>query len=269
MMNPFSKEYIPKPKNSTVGNHKINQLTRERFFSGDEPNLEFLIRERYEWMKNHIDKDKKILELGSGAGLIKEVLKGFDIITSDVEKTPYIDTVIDATLIKEWIGEYDIIICSQMIHHLTSPINFLYNLNCMLKPGSLILINESNPSFIHRCIMILFQHEGWSYNVNPFDSSTSVKTGLKPMDGNNAVSRMIFDKPDKLLSICPLLDIVEDSFCESFLFIISGGVGKKTFTIQLPYLILKTISLFDIMISTLFPSIFPLSRKIVIKKRLE
>lgn len=266
MLNIFSKEYIP-IQSSHKKNDEINLITRQRFFSGKERNLEFLIKKRYDWMKPYLGKEKKIIEFGSGAGLIKEIFPNYDITLTDVEMTPYIDIEVDANNLPSWVKEYNVVICSQMIHHLEKPVKFLQDLQKILKPNSLILINESNLSFAHRFLLVLFQHEGWSFNLNPYNLKRKAKKGFNPMDGNNAISHMIFDKQSKFDKYFSSFEVIMNRYCESFIFILSGGVGKKIFTIQLPEFLLIIINYFDIFFSSIFSKLFPLSRNIVLRKK--
>ena len=85
-------EYKSKKKKNISEKH-----VREKIFNNIDLNLLFLLKKRFLWMKNYFPKKNKkiIIELGSGSGCIKKILKNEDIILTDIVKHPWIDLKID------------------------------------------------------------------------------------------------------------------------------------------------------------------------------
>ena len=259
----FSDEFIP-DKQDYIPNSVLNYNTNLRYYNKKENNLKFLVKSRYLWMNKYLI-NKKTIEIGSGSGLIKDIFPNYDITTTDIENTKYIDYVLDANNINSSISNYNVVIFSNVLHHLDNPVLTLKKLHENLKIDSFILINESSTSLLSRIIMYFLNHEGWSYKNNPYDYKKTFKFYNTPMSGNNALAKMIFDDNIKFTNTFPKFKILTNIYTESLIFLISGGVGKKYFTIQLPNTILNLLYIFDKFISKYFYLIFPLCRRIIIK----
>ena len=71
----FTKEFNPK---------RIKKCdtfkSRTKIIKNTNKNLKYLLDKRFAWMKKFIKKKKKVIELGSGNGIIKEVLKNNNIL---------------------------------------------------------------------------------------------------------------------------------------------------------------------------------------------
>ena len=52
------------------------------------------------WMKKHIKGKKNIIELGSGNGACKDVLKNKNIILTDIQRYPWINKIVDMNNLK-------------------------------------------------------------------------------------------------------------------------------------------------------------------------
>ena len=91
----FLKEFRPK---------KIKRCdiaeSRRRFMSKKNYNLRYLLEKRFFWMKKYIKNKKNIIELGSGNGVSKIILKNKNIIISDIQKYSWVDKKIDMNNLK-------------------------------------------------------------------------------------------------------------------------------------------------------------------------
>ena len=81
----------PKKKNSKTNNAKKTKegdipKSREKFKNKKNKNLIFLLEDRFFWMKKFIGNKKNIIELGSGNGASKEILKNENIIFFEMIK---------------------------------------------------------------------------------------------------------------------------------------------------------------------------------------
>ena len=66
----FPKEFNPKK----IKKCDISE-SRKRFKNKRNKNVRFLLEKRFLWMKKYIDGKKNIIELGSGNGASKDILK--------------------------------------------------------------------------------------------------------------------------------------------------------------------------------------------------
>ena len=95
-------------------NYKEN---RKKYFTNT--NYRFNLNKRLKWIKKFIDKNTKVIEIGSGSGLIKKIINS-KIITTDIKKNPYIDYILDMNAIvipKKFINYFKIIIFNHSLHH--------------------------------------------------------------------------------------------------------------------------------------------------------
>ena len=65
------------------------ELARASFLKTNH-NLSFLLNKRFSWMNNYISNGMKVIELGSGTGLLRHFID-YPVILSDVIKRSYID----------------------------------------------------------------------------------------------------------------------------------------------------------------------------------
>ena len=100
---------------------------------------------------------KNIIELGSGNGLAKQVLKR-KILLSDIDIHDWIDLKIDMNNIKlknKYVNNVDVFIINHALHHCAYPGKLLKNLNKYLKKGGYILINDPEISFFFKFFYLL------------------------------------------------------------------------------------------------------------------
>ena len=110
------------------------------------------------------------------------------------------------------------------------------------------------------------KHEGYDLTANPYYNFKEYKK-TDPWASNVAFAKLVFSDQKKFEKRFPSLKIVENSFAELFIFALSGGVVAKTFTINLPKLVLFLFHYMDIFVISLWPSIIPWCRRVVIKKK--
>lgn len=239
--------------------------SRNYFFKKKPPNLNFLLKKRYEWMKEYCKNKEFIVEIGSGAGLIKEFIPNAKIECTDVEKHPWLDKQVDALDPPYPDKSIDVLIVNEVIHHLESPIKFFKQAYRILKKDGYLLINDVHTSLIMRFLLRSLSHEGYSYDINIFDENEKTCIGTDPWTANNAVTEILM-KDKKLFQEKTNFTVLQYHKVEFLIFLVSGGVVTKTPTIQLPEIILRIIHRIDQCLIRIFPNIFALSSKIVLKK---
>ena len=115
----FLKEFYPKKSiQCSIPNSRI------KFKNKKNKNVNFLLEKRFLWMKKYIKNKKSIIELGSGNGASKDILKNKKIILTDIQKYPWIDKKIDMTklnLEKKYKKKVDVFIINHALHHCSNP----------------------------------------------------------------------------------------------------------------------------------------------------
>jgi SAM-dependent methyltransferase len=258
--------YFPKHEENLMESEGSVDFARENFIRNRFRNLDYLLWSRYEWMNDYINPGKVIIEIGAGAGFSPMYLNQSPKLTDAVNK-PWIDSFIDATNMDIDSNSVDVLIASHNIHHFYSPYKFFKECERVLKDGGVILIQEINTSLLMRMLLRIMRHEGWSYDVNVFDKDEIVNDKSDLWSANCAVPEMLFKSNLDFESVFTLLEIEMNELCECLIFPLSGGVISKKKVPELPVWLLNAILYLDRILVKIFPSIFALGRKVVIRKR--
>ena len=264
----LKKTYFPDHADNYMSGEGDVEAARKIFFETKPNNLTYLLKKRYEWMNDYISDKDIVIELGSGAGFSREFIKQGNLTLTDIEKRPWIDRAVDAVNPKALGDEksVDVIICSHMIHHLSSPVNFFEKVSLYLKPGGYILIQEINTSLMMRLLLRLMRHEGWSYEVEVFNKDTNCNDPRDPWSANCAIPELLFNRSEQFNSNVENFKIIKNRLNECFIFPLSGGVIAKSKTVQLPNTVLSWINQLDNLLVKLMPSMFALGRSVVLQK---
>ena len=220
-------------------------------------------------MEKYINKKKIIIELGSGNGCIKKILKKKNIILTDIVKYPWIDKKVDMLKInlgKKFINKVDVFIINHSLHHCANPSLCLDQMTKYLKKGGVILINEPETSFMLKLIQIILDDESWSLNDKVFNRKKNLFSPRNPWVSNTAIAQLLFKNIRKFEINFPNLKIEKNFVTEFFIFLNSGGVNSTFFSIKLNFFFLNIINIIDNILIFLFPNFFALNRTIVLKK---
>ncbi len=260
----FPKEFNPK---------KIKKCdafkSRKKIIKNTNSNLRFLLEKRFLWMKRYLKNKKKIIELGSGNGSIKEILKNKNIVLTDIEKYPWIAHKVDMTRInigKKFLKKVDVFITNHSLHHCPNPALSLKRMHPYLKKNGLILINEPEISFVLKFLQFILDDESWSLNVNIFDTKKNIFKSNNPWSSNTAIANLLFKDEKNFNNFFPEYKIVKNDLSEFFIFINSGGVNNDIFYIPLKNRFLKFLNFIFFILIYLFPTFFSLNRTVILKK---
>jgi len=235
----FSREFIPKKIK------KFNILeSRERFKNKKNKNLRLLMEKIFFWMKKFIKDKKNIIELGSGNGACKDILKNKHIILTDIQKYKWISKKINMNslkLEKKYIKKVDVFI----INH---------------------AMNEPEISFFLRFFLFLLDDEAWSFKVDIFNSKKNIFTPNTLCDANNATATLLFKDEKKFNLHFPQYKIINNKLSEFLVFLNSGGAAQKTFHIPGNSLLFNFFNLIDRILIFFLPSVFALNRAVILKK---
>lgn len=182
------------------------------------------------WYKK-ILKDLKIssektLELGAGTGNFKEYKP--DVISSDIEKCDWLDMSFDAHKMPFANGSISNIVMVDVLHHLSSPINFFKEAIRTLEKGGRILIVEPYPSLFSIFVYKKFHPEPFLMKEDYF-SDTSEKQ-KDPWQSNQAISYLLFFKHRKkfMENFSNNLKPVKIKKMSFLLYPLSGGFENKS-----------------------------------------
>jgi SAM-dependent methyltransferase len=175
------------------------------------------------------------LEIGSGGGFIKEIMH--QVITSDVQPLEHCDKCFSADKIPFEEKELSAIYMINVFHHLPKPIDFLKEADRTLKMGGKIIMIEPANSIWGRFVYKNFHHElfdsngGWEINSSG------------PLSGANGALPWIVFQRDKnqFKRLFPNLHIHSIKFEMPFLYLLSGGVSRKSFVPESSFDIFKMI----------------------------
>ena len=154
-----------------------------------------------------------------------------------------------------------------MVHHIPYPIKFFKEMFRILKKNGKLIIFEPYCSVLLQIITILMKHEGFDFTVNPWDEKSPKSDDQDVWAGNIAVTNLIFDNKKKFNEYLGRYFKIEyEKLTECLIFLNSGGVTSKTFYIPMNNFFLNVLNGIDTVIVKLFPNIFCLGRRIVLKK---
>ena len=241
---------------------------RKHFFSKKNKNLYFLLKNRYTWMNDFIDESDSILELGSGASLLKEFINSKKIRTSDFTNYDFLDYKnVDATKTNFKDEQFDKIISSNLIHHLAFPLKHFKEVLRILKPNGYYIIQEGNCSLLCQFFIILMKHEGYNFESNPLNENEPCNDKNDLWSANAATPNIIFKDFDNFNNhLNNKFKIIKHTYGEIFSYLNSGGVIAKTRYIPLNRFFFNLLLRLDKLLSN-FPLIFPLQQSIVLKKK--
>lgn len=262
--------FLSKTFVTAVGENKMGRVddvaaSREDFIRSRPGNLDYLLSKRFEWMNAFINKKDVGIEVGCGNGLSKLFIKSNNYALTDFVDFDWIDKKVDALNMPYENASQDFIISSNMIHHLAKPHLFFTECARVLKPGGVLIIQEVNGSFFMRVLLKLMKHEGYNYNVNPFDKNEICNDPMDLWSGNNVLPNLLFDNMEQFEEYFPF-KCVKQGFAEFVIFPLSGGVTAKTKTIQLPKWGLIFFNTIDKIMIRFSKSTFALQRQIVLRK---
>ena len=244
------------------------KIARELYYSSKSKNVKFLLNERFSWMNDFIQDEETGIEVGSGAGFSKDFIKNKNFKLTDIGEDDHLDFKnIDAQSTGFNSESFDYVIASNMIHHIPFPIKFFKEMNRIIKKGGKLIIFESYCSLVFQLATIIMKHEGFDFTLNVWDEKNPKSDEKNAWHGNIAVPHLIFDDKAKFeKNLGKYFKIEYEKLTECFIFLNSGGVTSKTKCIPLNNFFLYLLNKIDKILVKLFPKIFCMGRRIVLKK---
>ncbi len=252
-------------KMNSIANTKI---ARDLYYSSNNENVKFLLEKRFSWMNSFINDSDMGIEVGSGAGFTKDFIKNKNFKLTDLGNDEHLDIKnIDAQNTCFEDETYDYVIASNMIHHIPYPMKFFKEMNRILKKNGKLIIFESHCSIIFQIATTIMKHEGFDFTLNVWDEKIPKSDEKNAWHGNIAVPHLIFDDKEGYNTyLGNLFKIEHDKLTECFIFLNSGGVTSKTKCIPMNKFFLNILDFIDRILVKLFPNIFCMGRRIVLRK---
>jgi SAM-dependent methyltransferase len=208
----------------------------------------------------YVSDKKKTLELGSGGGNIKKVIK--ECITSDQFKNENIDRIENIYKINFKKNSISNIILIDVFHHLQFPGLALKEIHRVLIKNGRIIMVEPAMGFIPRIIYKIFHYEpnGFNLKINWNDTPKRIPSLNQYFAAQSLPWRAFFLKELNLRSKYKIKLIKPFS---DFAFLLSGGYSYKAFYPKFLYSLIKLI---DKILTSISIKIFSARMLIVLEK---
>ena len=189
-----------------------------------------------QFQKTVPDSENKILiELGSGGGFIKEVIR--NVLTSDILELPKVDKVFSAVEMPFEKASVDAFFMIDVLHHIADPRAFFKEtLRCLKIGGRTIMIEPANTLW-SRFIYKNFHHELF-YTQAKWEMQEA-----GPLShGNGALPWIIFSRDRRIFeSEFPSLRIVRMWNHTPLRYLISGGLTLRQLVPSFTYPAIKAV----------------------------
>lgn len=183
-------------------------------------------------------EEKVLVELGSGAGFIKEVIS--NAITSDILELPNVDKVFSALEMPFEKASVDAFLMFDVLHHITVPRAFFRGaLRCLKIGGRIVMIEPANTLW-SRFIYKNFHHELFDTQAK-WELDSLQETG--PLShGNGALPWIIFSRDRRIFeNEFPSLRIVRMRNHTPLRYLLSGGLTLRQLVPSFTYPAVKAI----------------------------
>ena len=208
----------------------------------------------------YLSDKKKILELGSGGGNIKKIIK--ECITSDQFKNKNIDRIENIYKINFKKNSISNIILIDVFHHLQFPSLALKEIHRVLIKNGRIIMVEPAMGFIPRIVYKIFHYEPNGFNLKIKWNNIPKKIPLSNQyfSAQSMPWRAFFLKELNLKSKYKIKFIKPFS---DFAFLLSGGYSYKALY---PKILYSFIKLIDKILTSISINIFSARMLIVLEK---
>lgn len=189
-----------------------------------KPFLRKLYEEWYRDIATHFPSDAQVLELGSGAGFLKEFIP--QLITSELFSTPGAERVIDAQAIAMAEASLDGIVMTDVLHHIPDCSSFFHEAARVIRPGGRVVMIEPWNTTWSRWVYQHLHHEPFEPDAREWRIPIS-----GPLSGaNGALPWIIFQRDRALFEAShPQWRIVRILPIMPFAYLLSGGVSLRSF----------------------------------------
>ena len=201
----------------------IDRLTAYRSLWQDKPVLRRIYENDYEMIVRRLVAGRT-LEIGGGSGNLKAYRP--DIISIDIQQTPWLDVVADAHRLPFSDASFCNIVMFDVLHHLECPRIFFEEAARVLRPGGRLIAMEPAITPISFVFYTLFHPEPVHMGVDPLANRT-LSTDRNPWDSNQSIPTLLFRKVPRVFEEeFPELKVKEVSLHALFAYPLSGGFRR-------------------------------------------
>ena len=200
----------------------------------EKPFLKKLYREWYELLAAEFTADQRVLEIGAGAGFLKDFLPG--LIRSEILPITDMDLVLDAQNLPFGQGALHGIVMTDVLHHIPDCAAFLKEAARVIQPGGKLAMIEPWNNLWARFIYTHLHHEPFLPAAQSWELPTggplSVANGALPwMILVRDQQRFIQQHPEwQLQTLSPLMPLA---------YLLSGGLSLRSLLPGFSYSLLR------------------------------
>jgi SAM-dependent methyltransferase len=188
-----------------------------------KPFLSRLYAEWYRMIAAHFTPGAQVLEIGAGAGFLKEFMPG--LITSELFEVPGVDLVIDAAAMNLGTATLDGMVMTDVFHHLPDCPRFFAEAARVIKPGGRIVMIEPWNTGWGRLIYQNLHHEPFQPTVTEW----TFPPGGPLSTANGALPWIVLARDREAFSRrFPALQIERIAPLMPIAYLISGGVSMRS-----------------------------------------
>jgi SAM-dependent methyltransferase len=211
----------------------------------ERPLLRRIYREWFALLASRVSGvDGATVELGSGIGQLREFVP--DLVTTDVEETPWADRVVDAGALPYADGTLANIVMLDVFHHLPRPAVFLDEARRTLAPGGRVVMLEP---YVSRLSALAYRlhHERLELDADGLAESESTD----PLDANLAQTTLAFFRQrSEYERRWPELPLVDEQLLSLVVYPLSGGFTRRPL---LPQPLYRPLAALERALSPLLP----------------
>ena len=188
-----------------------------------KPFLRKLYEEWYRRIAMHFPPDTRVLELGSGAGFLKEFIP--QLITSELFSAPGVERIIDAQVIAMGDASLDGIVMTDVLHHIPDCSLFFHEAARVIRVGGKVVMIEPWNTSWSRWVYQRLHHEPFEPGAREWRIPSS-----GPLSGANGALPWIIFQRDRVLfeSRHPEWRIECIQSIMPFAYLLSGGVSMRS-----------------------------------------
>jgi SAM-dependent methyltransferase len=200
----------------------VDSLREHERAWNERPLLRRIYREWFALLASRLSKvDGATIELGSGIGQLRAFVP--QLVTTDVEATPWAERVVDAEALPYEDGALANIVMLDVFHHLPRPAVFLDEATRALAIGGRVVMLEPYVSPLS-AVAYRLHHERLELDADGFAESDSPD----PLDANLAQTTLAFFRQrGEYERRWPQLPIVEQRLTSLFVYPLSGGFTRR------------------------------------------
>lgn len=164
------------------------------------------------------------LEIGGGIGNLEPDRD--DLVITDIQVAPWLDTVADAQALPFRPGSFDNIVMMDVLHHIECPMLFFAEAQRLLRPGGRVVMLEPSMTPLARLFYTYLHNEPVDMSADPFGDCRR-DPRRDPYDANSAVPHLVFRSGgERFRERFPQLEPLSTGFLSLFAYPLSGGFQR-------------------------------------------